>query len=280
MNREVLSKYDVMTVGEAIGITLAEEPKIINSERHELNLVFNFDAVRLNRGERYTERPWTLPELKTIYDNHAQVLGKTDWDTVFISNHDNPRLVSNFGDTSTPEFRVRSAKLLETMLLTLRGTPFLYQGDELGMTNYPFERLDQFNDIEVQNGYKANVLTGKIPEAQFIAESQRFGRDNSRTPMQWTAAPNAGFTTAAAKPWLAVNPNYTSINATQELTDPNSVYHYTQRAIGLHHAHLAFVYGDYQDLDPGNTQVYAFTRTLTAARKPAERFLEIGRAHV
>ena len=275
MNSEVLSKYDVMTVGEAIGITLAEEPKIINSERHELNMVFNFDAMRLNRGDGYAERAWTLPELKAIYDNHARVLGKTDWDTVFLSNHDNPRLVSNFGDTSTPEFRVRSAKLLETMLLTLRGTPFLYQGDELGMTNYPFTRLDQFNDIEVQNAYKAKVLTGKMPEAQFISQSQRFGRDNSRTPMQWSSAPNAGFTTAAAKPWLPVNPNYTQINAASELTDPASDFHYTQRAIAMHRAHLAFAYGDYQDLDPANSQVYAYTRTLMVPGKPAENFLVV-----
>jgi oligo-1,6-glucosidase len=275
MNREVLSKYDVMTVGEAIGITLPEETKIINSERHELNLVFNFDAVRLNRGDGYTERPWKLTDLKAVYDNHARVLSKTDWDTVFLSNHDNPRLVSNLGDDSTPDFRVRSAKLLETMLLTLRGTPFLYQGDELGMTNYPFTQLDQFNDIEVKNAYKAKVLTGKMPEAQFIAESHRFGRDNSRTPMQWSAAANAGFTTPTAKPWLAVNPNYTSINAAQEMADSNSVYHYTQRAIALHHAHMAFVYGDYQDLDPTNTQVFAYTRTLTVPGKLAQRFLVV-----
>jgi oligo-1,6-glucosidase len=275
MNHEVLSKYDVMTVGEAIGIGLTEETNIVNSERHELNMVFNFDAVRLNRGAGYTERKWTLPDLKAIYDNHARVLDKTDWDTVFLSNHDNPRLVSNYGDTSTPEFRVRSAKLIATMLLTLRGTPFLYQGDELGMTNYPFTRLDQFNDIEVKNAYQERVLGGKMPETQFIAESQRFGRDNSRTPMQWSSTPNAGFTTAGAKPWLAVNPNYTSINVAAEVTDPDSVYHYTRRAIALRHAHLAFVYGDYQDLDPTHLQVFAYTRTLTEPGKPTLRFLVV-----
>jgi oligo-1,6-glucosidase len=275
MNREVLSKYDVMTVGEAIGITLEEEPKIINSQRHELNMVFNFDAVRINRGEFYSEKKWTLPQLKAIYDRHASVLGKTDWDTVFLSNHDNPRLVSNFGDTSTAEFRVRSAKLIETMLMTLRGTPFIYQGDELGMTNFPFKRVDQFNDIEVKNAYEEKVLGGKMTEAEFIAESQRFGRDNSRTPMQWSDAPNAGFTAAAAAPWLAVNPNYPEINAAKEQTDPDSILHYTQEAIALHHAHLAFVYGDYKDIDPENPQVYAYTRTLNEAGKPDQRFLVV-----
>jgi len=275
MNREVLSKYDVMTVGEAIGITLEEEPKIVNSDRHELNMVFNFDAVRVNRGDFYSEKKWKLPELKAIYDHHATALSKTDWDTVFLSNHDNPRLVSNFGDTSTAEFRVRSAKLIETMLMTLKGTPFIYQGDELAMTNYPFTKLNQFDDIEVKNAYKERVLGGKMAEAEFIAESQRFGRDNSRTPMQWSDAPNGGFTTPAAKPWLAVNPNYKEINAVQEQADPESVLHYTQQAIALHHANLAFVYGDYKDLDPDNEQVYAFTRSLSMPGKPEERLLVV-----
>ena len=285
MNREVLSKYDVMTVGEAIGITLEEEPDIINTYSHELNMVFNFDAIRVNRGEFYSERKWTLPELKSIYDRHAEVLsthtrdccGKSNWDTVFLSNHDNPRLVSNFGDTSTPEFRIRSAKLIETMLLTLRGTPFIYQGDELAMTNFPFKHLNEFNDIEVKNAYKEKVQHGKMTEPEFIAESRRFGRDNSRTPMQWTDAPNAGFTTASAKPWLAVNPNYPEINAGNEEADPNSVLHYTQKAIALHHAHLAFVYGDYMDLDPENPQVFAYTRTIINHKpgKPDERFLVV-----
>ena len=262
MNREVLSKYDVMTVGEAIGITLQEEPRIVNSERHELNMVFNFDAVRINRGEHYSERKWTLPDFKAIYANHARDLAKTDWDTVFLSNHDNPRLVSNFGDTSPPEARVHSAELLETMLLTLRGTAFLYQGDELGMTNYPFTQLDQFNDIEVKNLYKEKVVPGLMTEAEFIAECARFGRDNSRTPMQWSSAANAGFTTSAATPWLAVNPNYKSINAAQETADPDSVYSYTARLIALRSKTPAFIYGDYKDIDPQHPHVFAYVRTL------------------
>jgi oligo-1,6-glucosidase len=272
MNREVLSKYDVLTVGEAIGITLNETPNIVDSRRHELNEIFNFDAIRINRDGFYRERNWGLPEFKAIYDMHAETLGKTDWDTVFLSNHDNPRLVSNFGDTSTDENRVRSAKLIETMLLTLRGTPYLYNGDELGMTNYPFRSVDQFNDIEIHNAYREYVQSGKIAEADFVARATRFGRDNSRTPMQWSADSNGGFTTSA-KPWLAVNPNYTTINAAAELKDPDSIYHYTQKAIALHHANLAFTYGDYKDLDPSHPQVFAYTRTLTVPGKPAQRYL-------
>ncbi len=269
MNREVLARYDDMTVGEALGVSLKEEPSLVDETRHELNMVFNFDAIRVNRGNGYTERKWTLPELKAIYDGHARDLGKGSWDTVFLSNHDNPRLVSNFGDDS-PQFRAASAKMLETMLLTLRGTTFLYQGDELGMTNYPFEKLEQFNDIEVKNAYAAHVQTKEISEAQFLAESRRFGRDNSRTPIQWDNSANGGFTTDKATPWLAVNPNYKTINAAEELSNPESVYRFTQKMIALRHAHQAFTYGDYRDLSPQDLQVFAYTRTLDK-----ERFLTV-----
>jgi oligo-1,6-glucosidase len=273
MNREVLSKYDVMTVGEAMGITLNETPSLVDSRRHELSEIFNFDAIDITRDQSHLPRNWTLPELKAIYDKHATVLGKTDWDTIFLSNHDGPRLVSTFGDTSSEENRIRSAKLIETMLLTLRGTPYIYNGDELGMTNYPFRSVEQFNDIAVKNAYKEYVQSSKVSEADFMAYVARFSRDNSRTPMQWTADPNGGFTTASAKPWLSVNPNYTSINAAAELKNPDSIYHYTQSAIALHHANLAFTYGDYKDLDPDHPQVYLYTRTLSIPGKPVQRFV-------
>ncbi len=244
MNREVLSKYDDMSVGEALGITLAQTPRLVGDSRHELNMIFNFDAVRVNRdGQQW--KSWTLPELKAIYTDHAKVLGTHDWDTVFLSNHDNPRIVSSFGDDS-PEFRAPSAKLLETMLLTLRGTPYIYQGDELGMTNYPFKSIDQFNDIEASNGYKLDVQTRQpLRAADYLADLRHMSRDNARTPMQWDDSPNGGFTTAA-KAWLAVNPNYTEINAAQETADPDSVYNYTRRMIALRAKTPAFVYGDLQ----------------------------------
>ena len=188
------------------------------------------------------------------------MLTKHDWDTVFLSNHDNPRVVSTFGDDS-PAMRVPSSKLLETMILTLRGTPYLYEGDELGMTNYPFKTLADFNDIAVKNAYKAKVETGKIPAAAFLAFEARVGRDNARTPMQWDDSAEAGFTTGT-HPWLAVNPNYKEINAAQEESDPASVLNYMRTLIKLRAHTLAFVYGDYQDLDPQDEKVYAYTRTL------------------
>ena len=262
MNRNVLSKYDVMTVGEALGISLEQTPLMVGDDRHELNVIFNFDAVRINRdGKQW--KSWTLPELKAIYDSHARELDTHSWDTVFLSNHDNPRLVSSFGNDS-PEYRAASAKLLEAMLLTLRGTPFIYQGDELGMTNYPFKGIDEYNDIEAKNGYKADVLTGKVSEAAYLDNLQHMSRDNARTPMQWDTSANGGFTTG--KPWLSVNPNYRQINAAEEVADPQSIYNYTKAMIALRHATPALVYGSYEDLDPANPSVFAYTRSLGVDR--------------
>jgi oligo-1,6-glucosidase len=262
MNREVLSKYDTVTVGEATGTTLAQTDSLVNDRRHELDMIFNFDAALLRHPDFGPPGlgPWSLPALKAIYDSHATVLTKHDWDTVFLSNHDSPRVVSTFGDDS-PDMRVSSAKLLETMILTLRGTPFLYEGDELGMTNYPFKELADYSDIAVKNAYKAEVETGKISAATFLADQAKLTRDNARTPMQWDSSPEAGFTTGK-HPWLAVNPNYKQINAAQEESDPASVLKYVRTLIELRAHILAFVYGDYHDLDPQNEKIYIYTRTL------------------
>lgn len=261
MNREVLSKYDDMSVGEAIGIGLPETHAIVGEDRHELSEIFNFDAARIGGMGGYNYRPLHLPELKAIYDRHAQVLGKQDWDTSFLGNHDMSRIVSRWGDTSTPERRELSAKLLQTMVLTLKGTAYLYQGDELGMTNYPWTKISEFNDIEVQNLFKTDVAQGKMTEQQLIAGAAAWGRDNARTPMQWDATKNAGFSTGDHT-WEPVNPNYTEINAASEIANPESVFRYTQRMIALRHSDPAFVYGDYQDLDPAQEHVFAYTRTL------------------
>jgi oligo-1,6-glucosidase len=260
MNHNVLSKYDAMTVGEALGISLQQTPQMVDDRRHELDMIFNFDAIRINRDGRQW-KSWTLPDFKAIYTQHANGLDVHSWDTVFLSNHDNPRVVSSFGNDS-PEFRIPSAKLLATMLLTLRGTPFLYQGDELGMTNYPFKSIKDFDDIEAKNGYKADVLTHHVSEDAYLENLRHMSRDNARTPMQWDDSPNSGFTTAPT-PWLAVNPNYKQINATQELADPNSIYNYFKQMIALRHDSPTLVYGDYKDLDPQNPKLFIYTRTLS-----------------
>jgi oligo-1,6-glucosidase len=253
MNQQVLSKYDIMTVGEAFGATLAETPLLVDERRGELNMVFNFDAVRLNRnGTQW--RDWTLPDLKAIYTRQYKALDAHSWNAIFLSNHDNPRVVSAFGDNS-PE----SAKVLATLVLTLKGTAFIYQGDELGMTNYPFQAIDDFNDIEARNGYVAQVENGNVKAPAYLANLLKMSRDNSRTPMQWDNSHNAGFSTAK-KTWLPVNPNYTQINAEAEAQDPNSVFHYFQWLIAFRKRTPALVYGDYKDLDPQHPTVFAYTR--------------------
>ena len=263
MNRDVLSKYDDMSVGEATGTTLAQTNALVDDRRHELNMIFNFDAIKLGRGDFGPSVLGTLslPDLKAIYDDHARVLTKHDWDTVFLSNHDNPRVVSTFGDDSTTALRNASAKLLETMILTLRGTPFLYEGDELGMTNYPFKRIEEYDDIAIKNAYKDKVESGQVSAADFLASQAKTSRDNARTPMQWDSSPQGGFTTGN-HPWLAVNPNYKQINAAQEDADPASVLNYMRALLKLRSQSRAFVYGDYHDLDPKDAHVYAYTREL------------------
>jgi oligo-1,6-glucosidase len=174
------------------------------------------------------------------------------------------RVVSRWGDTSTPGLRAMSAKLLQTMVLTLRGTAYLYQGDELGMTNYPWTKISEFNDIEVQNRFKTEVAQGKLTEQQLIAGAAAYGRDNARTPMQWDTTRNAGFTTGNHT-WEPVNPNYLQINASDQVKDPDSVYHYNQKVIALRRSDPAFIYGDYQDLDPTHEQVFLYTRSLGAS---------------
>ncbi len=247
MNKEVLSKYDVMTVGEAFGVTLDQTPTLVDERRNELNMIFNFDAVRLNRkGDAWRE--WKLTELKAIYTKQDQALDVHSWNTVFLSNHDNPRVVSAFGNDS-PAYRVASAKALATMLLTLKGTPFIYQGDELGMTNYPFTGIDQFDDIAVKNAWQTFVVSKQVSADHFLAEMRKTSRDNSRTPMQWDGSTNAGFTTAS-KPWLAVNPNYLEINAKQELSDKGSIYHYFRKMTDVRRNAPAFVYGGLQRCGP------------------------------
>jgi oligo-1,6-glucosidase len=259
MSREVLSKYDVMTVGEAFGVMLEQTSLFVDERRKELDMIFHFDVVRLDRdGWRW--KPWTLPALKAIYTRFDQGLDSHNWTTVFLSNHDNPRPVSHFGDDS-PANRLASAKLLATMLLTLKGTPFIYQGDELGMTNYPFTKIEEFDDIEVKNAWNAEVLTKQVKAGVFIEHMRKTSRDHSRTPMQWDDSPNAGFTTAT-KPWLAVNPNYKELNAKAALADPDSVYHYFQALLKLRKKTAALIYGDYADLDPSHPSIFAYTRTL------------------
>ena len=259
MNREVLSKYDVMTVGEAFGVTLEQTDLFVDERRSGLNMIFHFDLVRLDRqGWRW--RPWSLPEFKAICARFNEGLDCHSWPTVYLTNHDNPRSVSHFGDDSS-EYRIRSAKLLATFQLTSKGTAFIYQGDEFGMTNYPFANIEEFDDIEVKNNWKAEVLTGRVSPAEYLEHQLKTSRDHTRTPMQWDDSANAGFTTAH-RPWFVVNPNYKEINAKQALADENSIYYYYRSMLALRKKIPAFVYGDYKDIDPKHLSLFAYVRTL------------------
>ena len=261
MNREVLSKYDVMTVGEVFGVTLEQTPSAGGRKTQGIkhDLPFRRGPAQPSGLEM---DPLDSARFKSDLCALRRELDVNNWNTVFLSNHDNPRPVSSFGDDS-PVYRVPSAKVLATMLLTLKGTPFIYQGDELGMTNYPFTKIEEFDDIEVKNAWKAEVLTKRLDADEYLYHMRKTSRDHSRTPMQWDDSPNAGFTTAD-KPWLAVNPNYKQVNARQQLADQRSIYHYFRQLIELRKKYPAFVYGDYTDLDPENPFLFVYTRTLAS----------------
>jgi oligo-1,6-glucosidase len=276
MRREVLDRYDTMTVGEAFGLRPEDARDLIDNRRRELDLVFNFDIVRMDiDGWRKTS--WTLPRLKALYTELDQAAGPFGWNTVFLSNHDNPRSVSHFGDDD-PAWVERSAKTLNTLILTQRGTPFLYQGEELGMTNYPFLTLDDFDDLEVAGRWRD--VRHRVPEAEYLANARAMGRDNSRTPMQWTDGPNGGFTTG--KPWLAANPNATAINAADQAARPDSVLAHTRALIAFRRGSVDLREGDYHDIDPDHPRVFAYRRgeqilvLLNFSREPVRYVLPDG----
>jgi oligo-1,6-glucosidase len=255
MRREALTPHNVMTVGEAFGVGPAQVPAFADERRGELDMVFQFDAVEIDRDADGRWKPWTLPELKAVFARHDKALDKHCWPTVFLGNHDNPRIVSRFGD-DRPQWREKSAMVLATLLLTMKGTPFLYQGDEIGMTNFPFADISQFDDIWVRNGWREQVESGRVSAANFLANENRVSRDHARTPMQWSNAPNGGFTTG--EPWLALNPNFSEINAASQ----HVIYHSYKGLIAARRAYPSLVYGDYHDLCPDHPQLFAYTRTL------------------
>ena len=261
MNREVFGKRNVFSVGETSGIDLEDVPLFIGEDRKELDTVFHFGTVSVDRQENWWKwRPYQLPELKKLFTRYDEIYENHSWNTLFMSNHDVPRIVSRYGDDS-PEHRSNCAKLFATMLLTLKGTPFIYQGDEIGMTNYPFTDISQFKDIAAINAWQEQVVEGKEDPTTFMDNLLKTSRDHGRTPMQWNSTDHGGFT-QAGQPWLAVNPNYKEINAQSAENNPNSVYHHYRGLLQIRKQNDALVYGDYKDLDPEHLQVFTYTRTL------------------
>ncbi|WP_102262932.1 glycoside hydrolase family 13 protein [Mesobacillus jeotgali] len=264
MHREALAQYDVMTVGEMPGANVEEAKLYTDESRDELNMVFQFEHVDLDSGSggKWDLKPLKLTDLKNNFTKWQKGLEDIGWNSLYLNNHDQPRMVSRFGDDK--EYRVESAKMLGTFLHMLKGTPYIYQGEEIGMTNVRFESIEDYKDIETLNMYNEKVNQNgedpsKVMESIFVK-----GRDNARTPFQWDDSEHGGFTTGT--PWLQVNPNYTEINAKQAVEDESSIYHYYRKLIQLRKEHPVIVHGSYDILVPEDESIYVYTRTLESQK--------------
>ncbi len=258
MNREVLSKYDVMTVGETPGVVPEVGKLYVDSDRNELNMLFQFELMDIDSGksEKWDIVPWKLTKFKNIMYKWYDGLKEKGWNSLFLNNHDQPRMVSRFGNDK--EFRVESAKMLATFLHTWTGTPYIYQGEEIGMTNVHFDTIDEYKDIETLNMFKEKTSLG-IPVKKIMKPIYAKGRDNARTPIQWDASENAGFTTG--EPWIKVNPNYEEINVENALKDESSTFYYYQKLIRLRKEHEIIVYGDIKMLCENDENIFAYLKS-------------------
>ena len=260
MNETVLSKYDIMTVGETPGVTTELAKQYAGENAHELNMVFQFEHVEGDgKYGKWTDEKIPLTTLKKILSRWQTELYDQAWNSLFWDNHDQPRAVSRFGD-DRPQYREISAKMLATCLHMLQGTPYIYQGEELGMTNYPFRSPDDFRDIESINAYREWCQEGSLSHEVFWPCIAFKSRDNARTPMQWDDSEQAGFTVGT--PWIAVNPNHKEINAKAETADPGSVFHYYRKMIALRKENPVMVYGKYEALMEDSEELFVYTRTL------------------
>ncbi len=260
MNEKVLSRYDIMTVGETAGVTTQLAKQYAGKDTHELNMVFQFEHVEGDgKYGKWTDEKTPLTTLKKILSRWQTDLYDQAWNSLFWDNHDQPRAVSRFGD-DRPQYREVSAKMLATCLHMMQGTPYIYQGEELGMTNYPFQSPADFRDIESINAYKEWCSEGTLSHETFWPCITFKSRDNARTPVQWDDSEQAGFTTGT--PWIAVNPNYKEINAKAATADPNSVFHYYKKLIELRKANPVIVYGKYEAMLEDSEELFVYTRTL------------------
>ncbi|WP_157404919.1 glycoside hydrolase family 13 protein [Bacillus mycoides] len=259
MNEDILSQYDIMTVGEMPGVT-TEEAKLYTGEaRKELQMVFQFEHMDLDSGEggKWDVKPCSLLTLKQNLTKWQKALEQTGWNSLYWNNHDQPRVVSRFGNDGA--YHTESAKMLATVLHMMKGTPYIYQGEEIGMTNVRFESIDEYRDIETLNMYKEKVIErgediDKVMQSIYIK-----GRDNARTPMQWDDREHAGFTTG--EPWIAVNPNYKEINVKQAIQDEESIFYYYKKLIELRKNNEIVVYGTYDLILENNPSIFAYVRT-------------------
>lgn len=262
MRQKALNNADTITVGECSGVTLEEAKKYARSDEKELNMVFQFEHMDVDSDEKagkWTTRKMDLRNLKKILTRWQKGLQDIAWNSLYWENHDQPRSVSRFGNDSD-EYREISAKMLATCIHMMQGTPYVYQGEELGMTNCPFNTLDNFRDLESINAFHELTEQGKMTEEDMMAAIGYKGRDNARTPMQWDDSAYAGFSTA--NPWIMVNPNYTKINAKDQINREDSVFKYYQKLIKLRHESELIVYGTYDLILDDDKNIYAYIRTL------------------
>ncbi|MGN7174648.1 glycoside hydrolase family 13 protein [Cytobacillus sp. SAFR-174] len=259
MNEKALSKYDVMTVGEMPGVNPEWARQYTGESRNELNMVFQFEHVSLDNGPngKWDLKPLDLFDLKTNLTKWQNELDEVGWNSLYFNNHDQPRSVSRFGNDA--EYWDKSAKMLATLLHMMKGTPYIYQGEEIGMTNVRYSSIDEYRDIETLNFYKEALNDGWTEEKALNAIYAK-GRDNARTPMQWDSSRHGGFTEGT--PWIKVNPNYKDINVEKAMENPDSVFHYYKKLIELRKKNEIIIYGKYNLILDHHPEVYAYTRTL------------------
>ena len=260
MRREVLDGRETLTVGECSGVTLDEAKKYARSDGKELNMVFQFEHMDVDADgtNKWSDKKMDLRDLKKILTKWQKGLDTIAWNSLFWENHDQPRSVSRFGNDG--EYRELSAKMLATCLHMMQGTPYIYQGEELGMTNVPFKDISDFRDLDSINAWHELVGQGVFTEDEMMKYLRYKSRDNARTPFQWDDTENAGFTTGS--PWIMVNPNYKEINAKDQLEREDSVFRYYQKLIRLRKEHEIIVYGSYDLVLPEDRELYVYTRTL------------------
>ena len=254
MNSKVLSKYDILSIGEAFGISEDTMIQLSDEREEELDLVFLFDIIRIGR-ENWIQNKWNLAQLKKLFNTQSSV-DEFHWPTVFLNNHDNPRSVSKYGNDK--DYRIKSAKLLAMLTLTQRGTPILYQGEEIGMTNYNFSELNQFDDLEVQGNLSKAISSG-ISKKEYILHLNKTSRDHSRTTMQWSSGTKGGFSNGNNN-WFLSNPNHDRINVENDLNNEDSIFHFYRKLLQIRKQSKDLIYGHYFDLDPNHQNIFIYQR--------------------
>lgn len=257
LHDDVLGNYDILTVGEGPGITPERANLYVGKDRGELGMIFHLDHMGIDHGPggRFDPVPKDMHKFKQLWVDWDKAIGDEGWLSVFLDNHDFPRMVSRFGDDQ--HYRCESSKLLATLILTMRGTPCIYYGSEIGMTNVAFDKIEDYRDVETHNFFKIFKAKGHT-EKEFLDLVQQQGRDNVRTPMQWNAEKHAGFTTGS--PWIKLNPNYLEINVASDENLENSIFKYYQELIAFRKNHLAFVYGIFKPLEFTSDNIFAYDR--------------------